>query len=84
MLSEAARRYWEEFVTAIGVNAAPTCTLEFGDGPEMADELLALVLAGPKRAMAGRLRCFDEHGPVPRPEPLLHPWLRRVPTRCIL
>ena len=37
----------------------------FGDGPAMADELAALVVAGPKRATAGLLRDFVNGEPMP-------------------
>jgi uncharacterized protein YhfF len=40
----------------------------FGDSPEMADELLALVLAGTKTATCGPLREYEsEAAPLPRP-----------------
>ena len=40
----------------------------FGDSPEMADELLALVLAGTKRATAGALWEYEAEGEsVPEP-----------------
>ena len=42
-------------------------TFQFGDSPELADELLALVLAGAKTATCGALRDFDEKEPVPEP-----------------
>lgn len=39
----------------------------FGDSPELADELLGLVLHGPKRATAGAVAEFrDEGQPLPR------------------
>ncbi len=41
-------------------------TFSFGDSPEMADELLALVLAGTKTASCGALRDFPE-GSAARP-----------------
>ena len=34
----------------------------FGDSPELADELLALVLDGPKRATAGSVAAFEHAG----------------------
>ncbi|MBU1176005.1 MAG: ASCH domain-containing protein [Alphaproteobacteria bacterium] len=37
----------------------------FGDSPELADELLALVLAGRKTATCGALRDFGADEPVP-------------------
>ncbi|MBO1016108.1 ASCH domain-containing protein [Achromobacter sp. SD115] len=41
-------------------------TFQFGDSPELADELLALVLAGTKTATCGALRDFNEQEPVPQ------------------
>lgn len=40
-------------------------TFQFGDSSELADELLALVLAGTKTATCGALRDFNEQEPVP-------------------
>lgn len=40
-------------------------TFQFGDSPELADELLALVLAGTKTATCCALRDFNEQEPVP-------------------
>jgi uncharacterized protein YhfF len=39
----------------------------FGDSPEMADHLLALVLAGTKTATCGCLREYEEEGGLPQP-----------------
>ena len=41
---------------------APPVTFSFGDSPELADELLALVLAGVKTATCGALRDFAPGG----------------------
>ncbi|MBT9255813.1 ASCH domain-containing protein [Phycicoccus sp. MAQZ13P-2] len=39
----------------------------FGDSPAMADELLAYITDGPKRATAGLVASFERHGgPLPR------------------
>ncbi len=46
---------------------AAAVTFSFGDSPKMADELLALVLAGTKTATCGALRDFPE-GSVVRPQ----------------
>ncbi len=45
--------------------ADPAVTFTFGDSPELADELLALVLAGRKTATCGALRDFGDREPVP-------------------
>jgi uncharacterized protein YhfF len=41
-------------------------TFQFGDSPALADELLALVLAGTKTATCGALAHFDDNEPVPQ------------------
>lgn len=45
------------------VLAPSPVTFSFGDSPEMADELLALVLAGTKTATCAALRDFPEGSP---------------------
>jgi len=65
MLSERAQEYWDEFVSKTGVRATPGCAFGFGDSPEMADELLELVLHGPKRATAGLAPPYVNE-PLPR------------------
>lgn len=44
---------------------AGAVTFAFGDSPELADELLALVLSGRKTATCGALRDFGGDEPVP-------------------
>ncbi|WP_406873082.1 ASCH domain-containing protein [Aminobacter sp. P9b] len=44
---------------------AGAVTFAFGDSPELADELLALVLSGKKTATCGALRDFGGAEPVP-------------------
>ena len=51
-MTDAAARY------------ASAVTFSFGDSPAMADELLALVLAGAKTATCGALRDFPEGSPA--------------------
>jgi uncharacterized protein YhfF len=66
---EAAARFWAR-ATAAGVVAAgtpvPSVVEKFGDSAELADELIALVVDGPKRATAGALADY-EHDGVPPP-----------------
>ena len=64
MLSEAAQEYWHEFVSKTGTQATPTSAFSFGDSPEMANELLELILRGPKRATASLARPDVE--PLPK------------------
>ena len=40
-------------------------TFQFGDSPELADELLALVLSGAKTATCGAMRDFNDKEPAP-------------------
>ena len=56
---------WEDYRAAVpgAVAAAPEYTAEFfGDSVELADELLALVTYGPKRATAALVVEFAEEG----------------------
>jgi uncharacterized protein YhfF len=63
--------FWARFAAtgAIDPSTPVPETVEcFGDGPELADELLALVLGGRKRATAGALADYEhEAAPLPRP-----------------
>ncbi len=54
--------YWETFRRARGVAQQAYDVCRFGSSPQMADELLALVLKGPKRATAYLLRDVEEGG----------------------
>ena len=67
--SELLAAFWQrgQEVGAIPVNRrAPDAVERFGDSPELADELVALVLKGPKRATAGSLAAFErEDAPLP-------------------
>lgn len=63
--TDAAARMWHEYAATepAGLPAAPEYTVEsFGDSPALADELLALVLEGRKRATAGLVADFVHHG----------------------
>jgi uncharacterized protein YhfF len=53
-------------LSAIADPYAGAVTFSFGDSPEMADELLALVIAGTKTATCGALRDYGE-GKEPLP-----------------
>jgi len=67
---DAAERMWRDYVAA----AAGRASVEeehpverFGDSAELADELIDLVLHGPKRATAGLVADFAVEGePLPR------------------
>jgi len=58
----ATDAYFKTFRAATGTGVTHYDVAVFGDTPEMADELLHLVLAGPKRATAGLLRDFEGTG----------------------
>lgn len=59
--------FWTRFCAVSGVDPGSRHDVyRFGDSDAMADELLALVLSGPKRATAGLLADFDADGePLP-------------------
>lgn len=48
------------------MTGAQAISFSFGDSPELADELLALVLAGKKTATCGALRDYGGDEPVPQ------------------
>ncbi len=66
--SESAARLWSDFTAKHPEHADAEHPFEqFGDSPELADELLALVLHGPKRATAAAVVEFRAKGePLPR------------------
>ena len=61
--------FWQRGQEAGGIpvdRSAPEAVECFGDSAELADELLALVLDGAKRATAGSLAAFEREGaPLP-------------------
>jgi uncharacterized protein YhfF len=59
---------WDAYRAANGVTVELAGAFAFGDSPEMADELVGLVLHGPKRATAGLLLDY-EHDGEKLPEP---------------
>jgi uncharacterized protein YhfF len=65
--SAAVREFWSEFCRRHGVSADQRYDVfAFGDSAELADELSALVVHGPKRATAGLLSDFGPDGePLP-------------------
>ncbi len=62
--SPAIAAFWQEFRRARGVPEQDYDVCRMGDGPGMADELLALILTGPKRATACLLRDVEAGGEV--------------------
>ncbi len=70
--SPAVQAYWLSFCRAGSVSSHQRYDVfPFGDTPALADELLALVLAGPKRATAGLVIDFERLGDL-LPEPDVH------------
>lgn len=68
----AVQAYWHKFCRARSVAANQRYDVfAFGDTAALADELLALVLAGPKRATAALVMHFERAGD-PLPEPGIH------------
>lgn len=66
----AAREFWEQYRAMHPTQATdtePPPAENFGDHPELTDELLELVLAGTKRATAGLVKEFElDEQPLPR------------------
>jgi len=61
--------YWQEFKTATGCSAETYVATSFGDSPQMASDLLALVLSGRKRATASLRRDYRQDGAdLPQPD----------------
>lgn len=61
-----AKAFWERYLLASGEQATCSDIACFGDSPEMADELIELVLAGTKRATAGSVLEYRAEGaPLP-------------------
>ncbi|MGE0550725.1 MAG: ASCH domain-containing protein [Kofleriaceae bacterium] len=64
--SPEVRAFWAAFRNAAGIDHDDYDVVAFGDSPELADELVDIVIHGPKRATAGLLRDFTEGGePMP-------------------
>lgn len=64
--TEATDSFFRAFKADAGVDADTYAVSAFGDSPEMADELLELVLLGIKRATVSLAREYGE-GPAPLP-----------------
>ena len=67
--SASVASFWDRFCAASGTDpASPHDCWPFGDSEEMADQLLALVLSGRKRATAGAVLDLQASGePIPAP-----------------
>ena len=61
-----AKDLWKAYCEATGVSGVVPDSDWFGDDPDMADELLALVLSGQKQATCELLRQFPK-GDAPKP-----------------
>lgn len=66
---EHVATFWARFLATTGLDPStplPEIVEPFGDSVELADELIALVLHGPKRATAGALADYEHAGdPLP-------------------
>lgn len=63
---DAAVLFWERYLAETGESGTFTEASCFGDSVEMADELLDLVIDGPKRATAGSIIEYQlEDSPIP-------------------
>ena len=61
--SAATDAVWRDYCAASGVDPGSRCDVyAFGDSPALADQLLALVLHGPKRATAGLVSDYVRDG----------------------
>jgi uncharacterized protein YhfF len=70
----SAAAFWQRAIAAGAVPAGtplPTLIEAFGDSVELADELIALVVDGPKRATAGS---YDEYLAEGSPVPTVGTW----------
>ena len=71
-MPDSCAELWSEFLgsdseAAVSAAQATYASWQFGYGVEQGDRLLAVVLAGPKRATAGSLWVYEREGePVPR------------------
>jgi uncharacterized protein YhfF len=69
MTTDKIEAYWQDFLATLPPHAAAhtaTYTAEpFGDNPALADELLALVLAGAKTATCSALWEWEAEGKAP-------------------
>ena len=66
-MSDAVEAYWASARAACGLSGDVPQAWSFGSTPEMADRLLALVLAGTKTAGASQLWDYEASGdPLPQ------------------
>ncbi|MBW6399019.1 ASCH domain-containing protein [Roseomonas sp. HJA6] len=64
----AVEALWAAYRAAAGLDHDRYDVVAMGDGPELADELVALIASGPKRATASLDRDYGA-GRAPRPAP---------------
>ena len=62
--SPAVEGFWQEFRRLRNISEQPYDVCRMGDSPEFGDELLRLILTGPKRATACLLRDVEAGGEV--------------------
>ncbi|MBO6796458.1 ASCH domain-containing protein [Maricaulis sp.] len=87
-MTPGQRTFWESFKAATGETAdRPQDISAFGDSPEMADELLGLILIGQKRATCSLARWYlgpDADSELPRVGNLTIVLDGRDEPRCVL
>lgn len=66
MVIERIEAYWKTVAGELGLVDTPYTAFAFGDSPALADELLAVVLSGDKRATAGLMLGYGSE-PVAQP-----------------
>lgn len=64
----AAAQFWDRYLETSGDTGTASDVACFGDSPAMADELLELVINGPKRATAGSMLEYEVEG-LATPQP---------------
>jgi uncharacterized protein YhfF len=57
--------YWAAFRGSRGLDHDRYVVVQMGDSPELADELVDLMVAGPKRATASLARDYEGEEPLP-------------------
>jgi uncharacterized protein YhfF len=67
LMPRSPQALWEEFLRsesedAAAARGAPYAVWAFGDSAELADRLVSLVIAGPKRATCGSLEAYTARG----------------------
>ncbi len=65
-MSPDSLAFWRAYCEATGAQGKAKGEFGFGDDPQLADELIELVLIGRKRATVDLMRNFNDENPVPQ------------------